>query len=149
MPLTSCYSLDHYILLFILLSLFIKVWGREAELASQSVTHYLSTCMYIFKSLPLILLLISHIVSITYSVPPQFHLRDSREFFDSLAVMIREFIRRPDTPVRLTRVLPSSDYDDTRQLLLCATNREVQREDLSGPRVRTRDRENWCCVRRK
>lgn len=75
----------------------------------------------------------------TYTILRQgdkFHLRDTQEFFDSLAVMMREFIRRPDTPVRLTRVLPSSDYDDTQQLLLCAlANREVLRQDLSGPRV--------------
>lgn len=66
----------------------------------------------------------------------KFHLRDTRDFYNSLGGMVRDFMRQPDAPVKLTRILPSSDYDDTEQLLLCASSsREVHRQDLSGPRV--------------
>ncbi|XP_063888153.1 tyrosine-protein kinase hopscotch-like [Scylla paramamosain] len=66
----------------------------------------------------------------------KFHLQDSRDFYSSLGGMIRDFVRRSDSPLRLTRVLPFSDYDDTEQLLICASSsREMRRQDLSGPRV--------------
>ncbi|MPC18246.1 hypothetical protein E2C01_011125 [Portunus trituberculatus] len=66
----------------------------------------------------------------------QFHLQDSRDYYSSLGGMIRDLIKRSDSPLKLTRVLPFSDYDDTEQLLICASSsREVRCQDHSGPRV--------------
>ncbi|XP_042221339.1 tyrosine-protein kinase hopscotch-like [Homarus americanus] len=66
----------------------------------------------------------------------KFHLKDSDIIYDSLSSMVKEFIKSDNPPIKLVRILPSSDYDDSELLLLCASrDRQVESGNHTGPRV--------------
>ncbi|KAG7169408.1 Tyrosine-protein kinase hopscotch-like [Homarus americanus] len=66
----------------------------------------------------------------------KFHLKDSDIIYDSLSSMVKEFIKSDNPPIKLVRILPSSDYDDSELLLLCASrDRQVESGNHTGPRM--------------
>ncbi|XP_071541156.1 tyrosine-protein kinase hopscotch [Panulirus ornatus] len=70
----------------------------------------------------------------------KFHLNDSADLYDSLANMVKDFIKSPDSSIKLSRVLPPSDYDNSELLLLCASfDKQVQSSQQTGPRVISMD----------
>lgn len=84
------------------------------------------------------------IIYITFgkvSVPHTFqvHLEDKKEdLYDSLKFLLRDLITKDMLGVKLSRILPPSDYDYAELLLVCASrDKQVQNNILSGPRVGT------------
>lgn len=66
----------------------------------------------------------------------KFHLKDSEVLYDSLSSMVKEFKKSDNPSVKLTRILPASDYDDSELLLLCTCrDKEIQSNNHTGPRV--------------
>lgn len=54
---------------------------------------------------------------------------------NSLAALLK-FLTKSEGEMKLTRVLPPSDYDGAQALLLCATkDNQVAQDDQTGPRV--------------
>ncbi|KAK4299220.1 hypothetical protein Pmani_028482 [Petrolisthes manimaculis] len=65
----------------------------------------------------------------------KYHVDGSDVMHNSLADLLKS-LTKSEGEVKLTRVLPPSDYDGAQALLLCATkDNQVAQDDQSGPRV--------------
>nr|ANA91281.1 Jak [Penaeus japonicus] len=69
------------------------------------------------------------------------HLEDKKEdLYDSLKFLLRDLITKDILGVKLSRILPPSDYDYAELLLVCASrDKQVQNNILSGPRIISMD----------
>ncbi|XP_045617240.1 tyrosine-protein kinase hopscotch isoform X2 [Procambarus clarkii] len=66
----------------------------------------------------------------------KFRLKDSEVLYDSLSSMMKEFKMSANPAIKFSRILPASDYDNSVQLLLCASrDKHIKINNETGPRV--------------